>query len=457
MPKKTKKSKVRSEEETPVQQQQTEEEMQKKKEEMLARSLKDKLKKEQRNAAVNQLKLSEGWKICLSLAHDDEFQRDIMVLRQTFEQTVDSLDSTIEKLVGDLQQAERQEAQVQRHYLQQVALLWGLQERRLWCVQQYWEQELHETRTKFNSDRQQLLEQSEPRQLKVEDLAVSAEQRDKDELDQMLNLYESELAKFASTMEELPFDLELRTEVQENAQKLKALKLSDGPSLDVEGELSTYEMRIEDDLKNFRTLEKKIGQLREQLMSKSPGTQEEEQDLRNATEEMFQRTNQLRDQMRQGRRAARERLTSLAVNGEDVIRKLKETISKGERILRLGDRCRKLEEKINIPSLSAACPLEEDGEDRQNNETEVVKFPELLQLQQRVNAAKVYRNYLKKLKKDLSRENRELQLCLQNHDPTLKGHLAPLAIVRAPTTTAVRPEPSRCHTVIKGVKLYPGW
>ncbi|KAM9391766.1 dynein regulatory complex subunit 2-like [Pholidichthys leucotaenia] len=442
MPKKTKKSRVRSEEETLVQQQQraqAEEEMQKKKEETLALSLKAGEGAEER------------WKICLSLAHDDELRRDITVLRQTFERTVDSLDSTIEKLVGDLQQADRQEVQMQRHYLQQVALLWGLQERRLWCVQQYWEQELHETRTKFSSERQQLLGQSEPRQLKVEDLAVSAEQRDKDELDQMENLYENELAKFASTLEELPFDLELWTEMQDNGQKFKALKLSDGPSLDVEGELPTYEIRIEDDLRKFRTLEKNITRLREQLMSKNLGKQKEEQDLRDATEEMVQLTNQLRDQLRRGRKAARERLTSLAVHGEDAIRKLKETISKGERILRLGDHCRKLEEKVNIPSLSAACPLEEDGEDRQNNETEVVEFPELLQLQQRVNTAKVYRDSLKKLKTDLSQENRELQLRLRDHNPVLEGHPAPLSIVRAPTTTTVRPEPSRRHTVIKGV------
>lgn len=55
----------------------------------------DKLQKEQRNTAVNLLKLNEGWRTILRQTRAAELRKDISILSQTFERQLDGLDSVI--------------------------------------------------------------------------------------------------------------------------------------------------------------------------------------------------------------------------------------------------------------------------------------------------------------------------------------------------------------------------
>uniref|UniRef100_A0A7N8XWG5 Dynein regulatory complex subunit 2 n=1 Tax=Mastacembelus armatus TaxID=205130 RepID=A0A7N8XWG5_9TELE len=74
---------------------QAEEEMAKKKEEILTLFLKDKLQKEQKNTALNQLKLNEGWRTILRQTRAAELRKDISVVSQTFERQLDGLCSVV--------------------------------------------------------------------------------------------------------------------------------------------------------------------------------------------------------------------------------------------------------------------------------------------------------------------------------------------------------------------------
>lgn len=51
----------------------------------------DKLQKEEKNTAVNLLKLNEGWRSILRQTRAAELQKDVTVLSQTFDRQLDAL------------------------------------------------------------------------------------------------------------------------------------------------------------------------------------------------------------------------------------------------------------------------------------------------------------------------------------------------------------------------------
>lgn len=57
--------------------------------------IQDKLQKEERNTAVNLLKLNEGWRSILRQTRAGELRGDLAVLSQTFERQLDGLDSVV--------------------------------------------------------------------------------------------------------------------------------------------------------------------------------------------------------------------------------------------------------------------------------------------------------------------------------------------------------------------------
>ncbi|XP_035529502.1 dynein regulatory complex subunit 2-like [Morone saxatilis] len=134
---------------------QAEEELAQKKEEILTLFLKtqDKLQKEEKNSAVNLLKLNEGWRSILRQTRAAELRKDIAVLGQTFERHLDGLDSVIKNLEHDLQEAELQSARVRRIHLQHLERLWAQQHKRLTFVQQQWEDSLQLLGSTFHSER----------------------------------------------------------------------------------------------------------------------------------------------------------------------------------------------------------------------------------------------------------------------------------------------------------------
>uniref|UniRef100_A0A3B5A247 Dynein regulatory complex subunit 2 n=1 Tax=Stegastes partitus TaxID=144197 RepID=A0A3B5A247_9TELE len=156
MPKKTKKGGGKTEEERLVHQQQraqAEEEMAKKKEETLTLFLKDKLQKEERNTAVNQLKLSESWRMILCQTRAAELHRDAAVQQQTFERQMDELNIIIQRVAADLQEVERQSAHAQRSHLQQVEQLLAQQDRRLQRLQEQWDDCMQDLKSTLSAER----------------------------------------------------------------------------------------------------------------------------------------------------------------------------------------------------------------------------------------------------------------------------------------------------------------
>lgn len=125
---------------------------------------------------MNLLKLNEGWRTILRQTRAAELRKDVSILSQTFERQLDGLDNVIkvrghskllvqsrqssdfwsvcfQSLERDLQEAERQSAQVRRVHLQHLERLWAQQDKRLKFLQQQWDMSLQHLSSSFSSER----------------------------------------------------------------------------------------------------------------------------------------------------------------------------------------------------------------------------------------------------------------------------------------------------------------
>ncbi|XP_031600654.2 dynein regulatory complex subunit 2 [Oreochromis aureus] len=439
MPKKMKKSVGKSDEERQVhlqQRAQAEEELKKKKEETLGLFLKDKLQKEQRNTAVNLLKLHDGWRAILRQTRDAELRHDIIVLQQTFERTLDDLDSIIQKLVGDVQETERQEAHMQRCHLHHMEALWALQAARLQGLQQQWERALEDVSASVSSQRQLMFEQSQQQEFQLQELMLRAELHNTDAMNDIRMLLEDTLAMYTCSLEEQVAALEGREEVSDATQaSLEHLQKSIVKVTQLEKLLADNQKKISEDLKTTKKLEDGVRRLREKMISSKAENSSMEEDLTAAINELNCRSHALRDHLTQSHMAARKRLTELTVQGDAAAKNLQAIVTKGERVLRAVDICHRLETQHDTLLTSSSRRTDECRQDMPAKD--ICRFLELQQLRQSRSSAVMQHEALRKHSEELRRENEQLQLLLHQHEH--HAHSPPLHVARAPTATSTTP------------------
>ncbi|XP_045918104.1 dynein regulatory complex subunit 2 [Micropterus dolomieu] len=445
---------------------QAEEEMAKKKEEILTLFLKDKLQKEERNTAMNLLKLNDGWRSILRQTRAAELRKDITVLSQTFEKHLDGLDSVIKHLERDLQEAERQSAQVRRIHLQHMEQLWAQQAKHLTFVQQQWEAGLQHLSSRFSSERKQILLHSEQQRADLEDATFTVEQQHKTVMSEIHRLYRESIASYESAHEDrkAALDLEDMDKLkQKTLQHQEAVQICSKETKALDILLSKHQQFIQmadADMKKAKRLQDIAIQLRAKMNYSKIENQSVEQDLNAARNKVNRKTHMLRDQLTQAHTAARKQLTDLTVQSDKAAKKLQAVISKGEKVLRVAEMCRKLESEEK-QVLSSVFPAEDVRQERAGPETEepAKEIPELRQVTWCINAAVLQREALKKQKADLSRENQQLRLLLRQHldamtvsGDTLDGRHNLLTVHQAPAAAAP-PDQTRRHNVIEAVHV----
>ncbi|XP_070777165.1 dynein regulatory complex subunit 2 [Enoplosus armatus] len=477
MPKKAKKGGggkggVKTEEERLLLQQQraqAEEEMAKKKEEILTLFLKDKLQKEERNTAVNLLKLNEVWRSRLRQSRAAELRHDMTVLSQTFERQLDSLNSTTKNEERDLQEAERQSAQVWRVHLQHVERLCSQQDKQQVFVQQQWGNCLLHLSSSLREERRQMLVHSQQHRADLEELTFLVEQQHKTMMTEIHRLYDGRNPSYKSAHTEwVSHRTSSLVQVDEEKLREKTLQKQEAEQLyssqiqALDNQLSKIQNLIQvadADREKVKRLQDNVLQLNKKLSTSKTKNQSVEQDLTAARNQVNQRTLELRDQMTQAHTAARKQLTDLTVWSDDATKELQAVMAKGEKALRVAEMCRKLErEQQTVLSL---LPAEELRQERPGPETQepAQELPELQQVTWSINVAVLQREALKKQRDDLGRENQQLRLLLRQHldamtvsGDALDGRHALLGVYRAPTTAAP-PDANRCHTVIEAVHV----
>ncbi|KAF6739950.1 Coiled-coil domain-containing protein 65 [Oryzias melastigma] len=399
MPKKAKKSLGRTEEERLVQLQhraQAEEEMSKKKEEMLTLFLKDKLQKEQKNTAVNLLKVTDRWRSLLRQARVAELRGNISVFQQTFEREVDELDFITEKLVGDLQGAERQTAQVQASHLQHLD---------------------HPSGSGPQAD------ESEEQQDKLQSKVESADQHHKDTMQEIKNISKERESWFSTFSDSENVQVGLGDTLHESISTvLRSLKQNINSLKKNEEELALRLDHVTQQLEITLRLKSSAEQLRDRLRVSEREKEFMEENLTSCRNQMNLRFYQAQGQEVLGRLETKEQLLRLAVQGDAAAEKLQATIAQGEKVLRAAKMGLKLKHEV-LPQLFAPLhlPPEEHTQDPEDD----------LDLQQHLSKALLQREALREDKDDVSRENVQLQLLLE-HEYGLHEDCSPLPTSQAP-------------------------
>ncbi|XP_059208684.1 dynein regulatory complex subunit 2 [Centropristis striata] len=454
---------------------QAEEETAKKKEEILTLFLREKLQKEEKNTAVNLLKLTDGWRSVLRRARCGELRRDLEVLSRTFERQLDGLDSVVKNLWGELQEAERQAAQVQRAHLQRAERLLALQQRRLDVLQQRWESGLQQLSSTFSSERKQISADYRQQRDDQQGALYAREKLQTSAMTEIHTVYGECIAAYDSTYEQKKMSLSMNTKEplkQEKQQNQEAVQRSrkESEELSIMSQ-KTQELRrtTEQDIKTVKRLQEAVIQLRETLSAAKTEGLSVEKDLLAARNQAKRSTHAARDQLTQQETAARKQLTELTVQSAAAAKKLQAAIATGQKLLRVADMCGRLDgEQQEV--LSASFPSETlrpetegpetEGPETEGPETEGPETEgpekEMLPLMKSINKAELLRGALRRQRDDLSRENQQLKLLLVQHQDAMTlggGDLdALLAVSRAPTT-AVLPDGARRHAVIEAVHV----
>ncbi|KAK2892255.1 dynein regulatory complex subunit 2 [Channa argus] len=473
MPKKQKKGGGKAGEEKLMhlqQRAQTKEEVAKKKEELLTLFLKDKLQKEQKNTALNLLKLNEGWRTILRQTRAAELRKEHVIHTQMFEKQLDNLDRVIESLQLSLQETERQSAQACSVNLQHLERLWAQQEKQLTSLQRPWVDCVQRLSSRFSSEREQMLAQNQQRLSDLHDAVFTVEQQHKDMMKEIRRLHLEKVALYESANEDRRAALALEDQGKLKKTALRyqqARQLFDQEAKELDHLVKTNEhyRQLEEALdKKIKRLQELVSQ-QKMLDSSKSNNEVVEQEMQDARSEVIKNTHKLRGQMIQDGMTARKLLTDLTVQSDNATKKLKEVINKGHSFLRVAEICRKLEsEQETIFTSSALLAAESQRQERPVTEEDgvdkdVPEFPELRQVVLHINTALLHREALRKEREDLSRENQQLKLLLRQHldamtvsDHALNGRHALLTVHQVPITAAPT-DATRRHTVIEAVHV----
>ncbi|KAM5333977.1 dynein regulatory complex subunit 2 [Glossophaga mutica] len=389
MPRRGKKAKTPlSEEEQMLLYQQkllAEEEMAKKKERLLSQFLKDKLAKEEHNSALNLNKINTQWRTVLREVKTKELLKDIEILSQTFERVVDCKDNVIKSLAKDLSEAEEQYAHALRSHLHNIDQLLALQRYRLSVLEENYNMELETLTKEFETERKAIIDQHENEIHYLQDVFMAMEQNYIDAE------YESKL-EFQSMWDDLKNkNLEekhfLRMQLENVVEDLwrrfqSALKnYTDATedqkiafeALKVKDEKSSKE--IEAQMKKIQKLQDSVIVLKGKIMAHSRESDEQNQCVRDDKELVLVQLRKLKAQRTHGREIAQENLVNLTLESNATLKALRKIVSKGEKILKLAEICRKFEteeEKV-LPFYSSTLTPEEQEEMEETGPEEVTE------------------------------------------------------------------------------------
>ncbi|XP_045685737.1 dynein regulatory complex subunit 2 [Phyllostomus hastatus] len=362
-----------------------EEETAKKKERLLSQFLKDKLAKEEHNSALNLNKINTQWRTVLREVKTRELLKDIEILSQTFERVVDCKDNVIKSLAKDLSEAEEQYAHALRNHLHNIDQLLALQRYRLSVLEENYNMELETLTKEFETERKTIIDQHENEIHYLQEVFMAMEQNYVDAE------YESKL-EFQSMWDDLKnknleekhfLRLQLENVVEDLWRRFQsALKNYTDATEDQKIAFETLKMKDEKSSKEIEVQMKKIQKLQDsvivlkgKIMAHSRESDEQNQCVRDDKELVLVQLRKLKAQRTQGREIAQENLVNLTLESNATLKALRKIVSKGEKILKLAEICRKFEteeEKV-LPFYSSTLTPEEQKEIEETGPEEVTE------------------------------------------------------------------------------------
>ncbi|PWA24449.1 hypothetical protein CCH79_00011872 [Gambusia affinis] len=441
MPKKRGKRELLTEEEKLLQMQQraqAEEEMAKKKEETLMLYLKEKLQKEQKNTAVNLLKLTESWRKVLRQTRDSELLTEAAVHQQTSDRRLEELNFIIQKMMRELQQGQCQADRVQSCHLQHVEYLWELQEKHLKSLHRRWESSLRDLNAMCFNQEVKALDDFRQQNLGLVDLYLPAQMHDKAMFEYLQKVQQEVVDVYKNAHQDLDA---LRTEVknQEDGSALNRdlLQKTRNSLIELDKRIARDQQEISMELRNVKRLKSKAIKLRQQIFSCQAERDLMQQNWNFTTDKINQKCRHLQEQLSRDRQDARKKLTILSIQGAAATKNLQAVIIKGEKVLRVSELCRKMKKQQEImpgttEDKQSTCTEEQELQQLQ----EQLQLKELHDLQQRLNTALLHREALRKQNQVLKQDNQQLRVLLDHSDDILDGRHTPLPALQPPVESS---------------------
>nr|CAB3228657.1 coiled-coil domain-containing protein 65 [Phallusia mammillata] len=351
-----------------------EEEMRKKKEDMLLQFLKDKLSKEEKSSKVNMNKLNQQWRHIMREAKSKELRKDIEILSQTFERVVDRKDSVIKALAKDTEEAEEQYNMALRSHLGNVDNLVDHHRRRLDTLKGEYVEELTTVKTEFEDERQ-LINQCHKHEMQhLQDVIFAMEQNHQEKESDARQEFQSMRDEIKNKNLEEKHALRIQLEgTVESLWKQFQSALKNYNETTEERKIAFENLKskdeksakeIETQMRKLQRIQDTIGQLKAKMQQNTRECEERNKQLREEREHVQKHFQQLKSEMNQARERERSQLTTLTLQSNAAIKKLKQVQSKGELILRLAEMCRKLEtEEEKVLPFYASSLSQEEQED----------------------------------------------------------------------------------------------
>jgi len=417
------------------QQRLAEEEMRKKKEDMLTQFLKDKLNKEEKATKFNLNKLNHQWRNIMREAKSKELKKDIEILSQTFERVVDRKESVIKSLAKDLMEAEEQYSMALRSHLQNVDNLIDLQRQRLGQLSTELHDEQSTLITEFDSEREMVAEQHTCEMTELQDILFAMEQnfneRETDAKSEFQSMRDE--IKNKNLEEKHALRVQLETTVEElwsqfqaalkNYQETTQDRKRTFEELKTKDEKSAQEIEMQ--MRKLQRISDNISQLKGKMATNTKECEERNRQLRGEREGMLVHFQELKGQMNKLRETEREKLTKLTLESNAAIKGLNTRHTKGSRILKLAEMCRKLEtEEEKVLPFCASSLTPEEQEDVAAAEAEppseklaevMFEFQPLENFWKRYNKVLLDKVALDKEKSMLMGENQQLRTLLKQY------------------------------------------
>ncbi|XP_068194775.1 dynein regulatory complex subunit 2-like [Antennarius striatus] len=369
-----------------------------------AKRLQNKTQEEDRNL----MKVNDGWRPVFRQARDAELRDDVTVARQMFKRRVDHLDSVLQNLTLDLQEADRHSDHMRRLHLQNMERLQTQYNKRVISLQQHFDNVLQNLTAMFSSERDQMSREGQKWRVDLENAIFLLDQHNEAEIMETHRLYKDIIARQAKAHSDRlgkmgKVDPELLMEKKDvemmYKKELKVFKQLSAKKHQPIQEIEAFTKRV----KSLQDLVMKLRKLRTFILAKR---HVEEQDWTEQENQVNQKTQQLWEQLRQNKKVAKKKLMEIVEAGEKVKKKLQATVDKGERILRRIEICNKLERKCGLFASTEEQRPESTGSETQ---PEVSERPTLIR---RLNIATLKMEEVKERRDELRRENKHLKLLL---------------------------------------------
>ncbi|DBB08340.1 TPA: Para-hydroxybenzoate--polyprenyltransferase, mitochondrial precursor (PHB:polyprenyltransferase), variant 2 [Trebouxia sp. C0006] len=309
--------------------------------------------KEQAYGHMNAVKIHNQWRRIMRMAKTEELKQDIEILSQSYDRTVDRKDALIQALDRDLEDAEEQYGTALRGHLQVVDSLQDMQYARMKTMQEQFQTNLKALQEEFDSERSDMTSSHNRQKKEMADLMAAMETEFAEADSEARQEFEAarEEIRNRSSEEYNVLKISLEGQIEELERTFEAAHQAylqnTGARATAFQTLTTNDAAaarvIEQRMKKLVQMQESLSQWRTKIGSTGREWEERQHALQAEKEIMARHYSALKAAMEHFRAQQNTRLKHLSANSANANLELKKKLGSAERILKLGELCRKLE------------------------------------------------------------------------------------------------------------------